>query len=97
MVDETCRFLRIGEVTTAPDWGLLSHKICSFPKTTTADSTVAMHGLLIVTHFPQERYQHRAVAPVRVLAEIGRGNPKDECWLNHPGVTMKNPLNDART
>ncbi|CAK8997191.1 Uncharacterized protein SCF082_LOCUS5116 [Durusdinium trenchii] len=40
-----------------------------------------------------ERYQHRAFEPVRVLAEIGRGNPRDECWLNHPGVTMKNPLN----
>lgn len=39
------------------------------------------------------RYLHRAMAPVRVLAEIGRGNPRDDCWLNHPGVTLKNPLN----
>ncbi|CAE8728720.1 unnamed protein product, partial [Polarella glacialis] len=28
-----------------------------------------------------------------VLAEIGRGNPRDDCWLNHPGVTLKNPEN----
>lgn len=37
------------------------------------------------------------MAPVRVLAEIGRGNPREDCWLNHPGVTMKNPLNDPWT
>eukprot|EP00930_Biecheleria_cincta_P070142 TRINITY_DN57792_c0_g1_i1.p1 TRINITY_DN57792_c0_g1~~TRINITY_DN57792_c0_g1_i1.p1 ORF type:complete len:833 (+),score=125.05 TRINITY_DN57792_c0_g1_i1:129-2627(+) len=40
-----------------------------------------------------ERFQHRAIEPVQVLAEIGRGNPRDDCWLNHPGVTLRNPNN----
>ena len=41
----------------------------------------------------QERFVHRAMEPFRVLAEIGRGNPRDESWLNHPGVTLKKPSN----
>ncbi|CAE6961452.1 unnamed protein product [Symbiodinium natans] len=40
-----------------------------------------------------ERFQMRAQQPVQVLAEIGRGNPRDDCWLNHPGVTLRNPEN----
>ncbi|CAE8626392.1 unnamed protein product [Polarella glacialis] len=39
------------------------------------------------------RFVYRAIQPVQVLAEIGRGNPRDDCWLNHPGVTLKNPEN----
>ena len=27
---------------------------------------------------------------------IGRGNPRDESWLNHPGVTLRNPENVSR-
>ena len=27
------------------------------------------------------------------MKRIGRGNPRDESWLNHPGVTLRNPEN----
>ncbi|OLQ05760.1 hypothetical protein AK812_SmicGene11011 [Symbiodinium microadriaticum] len=40
-----------------------------------------------------ERFQLRAPQPMLVLAQIGRGNPRDESWLNHPGVTLRNPEN----
>eukprot|EP00439_Symbiodinium_sp_Y106_P055982 s240_g7.t2 len=40
-----------------------------------------------------ERFQLRAPQPMQVLAKIGRGNPRDESWLNHPGVTLRNPEN----
>merc|ERR1712039_648332 len=39
------------------------------------------------------RFQYRVLGPVLVLADIGRGNPRDESWLNHPGVTIRNPDN----
>jgi len=39
------------------------------------------------------RFQHRVPGPVRVLAAIGRGNPRADSWLNHPGATLKNPEN----
>ncbi|CAJ1393024.1 unnamed protein product [Effrenium voratum] len=38
-----------------------------------------------------ERFQLRAAQRVLVLADIGRGNPREDCWLNHPGSTLKNP------
>ena len=60
-------------------------------------NVIAPSGLQSWDRGAQGRYLHRAVAPVRVLAEIGRGNPRDDCWLNHPGVTLKNPLNDTWT
>eukprot|EP00444_Apocalathium_aciculiferum_P040837 CAMPEP_0183538568 /NCGR_PEP_ID=MMETSP0371-20130417/29675_1 /TAXON_ID=268820 /ORGANISM="Peridinium aciculiferum, Strain PAER-2" /LENGTH=140 /DNA_ID=CAMNT_0025739415 /DNA_START=48 /DNA_END=467 /DNA_ORIENTATION=+ len=39
------------------------------------------------------RFRQRVSNPVQVLAPIGRGNPNDDSWLNHPGVTLRNPEN----
>jgi len=39
------------------------------------------------------RFRHRARQPVSVVGSKSRGNPRPNSWLNHMGVTLRNPEN----
>merc|ERR1711879_113195 len=39
------------------------------------------------------RFRHRAEGPVKMVADMARGNVREDSWLNHPGVALRNPEN----